>query len=458
MTIGPEPKPIRTGATLHTVCITEGPLSTYKLFARVYGGKSDQDINVHNVHTVTKLKMVSLYNFMLESFKHKGHCVVMDSAYMGDAMCQVGREEWGINMVGTCQTDRTGAGALGKLAVKAKEIVIGCHECLLYQHNTKPLLYCVWGDNNFVKTLSNFHSPVILRGGMRRKTRNRQTNRREREKSDVDCSEQQKDYCNTYHKIDKGNGFEAKYDLSIESHLHGWPPKLAARFFNMNINNTNKVFVFLYMKYHPGQVVMPVREGIHNLTHSLLQKGDDMRQRKCGPPPSATKDITTSSSQEGRKVRTDSVRQSYIPDVGAHGTGAVHARVPQPIDYSSPRGRHYQQCAFSRRRLLHPWRVHQPVPMLVRGLDNKGSGPRCQYKKCLGFEQDAVTRVSFKTIYRCEECSMNKNTDVWLCHTTKKLNGQQTIVSCHLKYHTEMCFETTDSATESAVDSELTEE
>jgi hypothetical protein len=63
--------------------------------------------------------MVSLYNFMLESFKHKGRCVVMDSAYMGDAICQVGLEEWGINMVGTCQTDWCAA------AVKAKETVIG---------------------------------------------------------------------------------------------------------------------------------------------------------------------------------------------------------------------------------------------------------------------------------------------------------------------------------------------
>ena len=105
MTIGPEPKPIRTGATLHTVCVTHGPLSTYKLFARVYGGKYDQDIDRHNKNTVTKLKMVSLYDFMLDPFKHNGHCVVMDSAYMSDAMCQVGREEWKINMVGTCQTD-----------------------------------------------------------------------------------------------------------------------------------------------------------------------------------------------------------------------------------------------------------------------------------------------------------------------------------------------------------------
>ena len=96
--------------------------------------------------------------------------------------------------------------------------------------------------------------------------------------------------------------------------------------------------------------------------------------------------------------------------------------------------------------------------MLVRGLDGKGSGPRCQYKKCPGFDQETDRRVAFKTVYRCEECSMNRNTDLWLCHTTKKLNGIQTVVSCHLKYHSEMCFETTSSATGSSVASELTEE
>jgi hypothetical protein len=42
-----------TGATLHTVCVTNGPLRTYKLFARTYGGKGDEDINRHHKHTVT---------------------------------------------------------------------------------------------------------------------------------------------------------------------------------------------------------------------------------------------------------------------------------------------------------------------------------------------------------------------------------------------------------------------
>ena len=163
-----------------------------------------------------------------------------------------------------------------KAAVKAKAVLNGSHESLMYQHNTKPLLYTVWGDNNFVKTLSNFHSPVVVRGGMKRKKRNRSTKRRDREFSDVDCPIQQKDYCETYHLIDKGNGAEAKYDLSTESHLHGWSPKLAARYFNMNINNAYKIHCYLFKKHHPTKVVMPLKECIHNLTHSLLQRGDPM--------------------------------------------------------------------------------------------------------------------------------------------------------------------------------------
>ena len=106
----------------------------------------------------------------------------------------------------------------------------------------------------------------------------------------------------------------------------------------MNINNTNKLFCYLYKRFHPVQVVPKLKLGIHNLTHSLLQRGDDIQLRKCGSSPSATKDINTSSSQEGRKVRSDSVRQPYIQQ-HAHGTGAVHPGISgQPIDQTSPRG------------------------------------------------------------------------------------------------------------------------
>ena len=73
------------------------------------------NLNVHNQHTVTRLKMVSLYDSMLKAFKYKGHFAIIDSAYMGDVMSLVGQEYWGVNMVRTCQTDRVAPVPWGRL-------------------------------------------------------------------------------------------------------------------------------------------------------------------------------------------------------------------------------------------------------------------------------------------------------------------------------------------------------
>ncbi|MGK3756585.1 MAG: hypothetical protein ACI8RD_008899 [Bacillariaceae sp.] len=136
------------------------------LHTRVYGGEGDDDINRRNEYTATHLKTASLFDFMLESFKGKGHSVVMDTAYISDAMCLVGLYVWLFNFLGTVISNRTGAGTLGKAACLANEIVIGGHDSLLFQHNTHPLMYAVWGDNNFVRTLSNFHSPIVVPNGI----------------------------------------------------------------------------------------------------------------------------------------------------------------------------------------------------------------------------------------------------------------------------------------------------
>ena len=72
-------KPIRTGATLHTLCITHGPLATFKLYARMYGGAKDDDLDgIHN-HTSTLQKWVNQYDLILEPIKGEGRCVTMDS-------------------------------------------------------------------------------------------------------------------------------------------------------------------------------------------------------------------------------------------------------------------------------------------------------------------------------------------------------------------------------------------
>ena len=91
--MGPEPKPIRTVAMLHSLCVTFGLLRTYKLHVRTYGGKYDDDLGHTTVHTGTIQKWVNLLDEMLGDFKGKGHYVTMDLAYVEDISAQVGREE-----------------------------------------------------------------------------------------------------------------------------------------------------------------------------------------------------------------------------------------------------------------------------------------------------------------------------------------------------------------------------
>jgi hypothetical protein len=62
-----------------------------------------------NKNTITTQKWVNLLSLMLNNFKNNGHCVTMDSAYMGDIMAMIGRNVWHINLVDTLQANRTGA-------------------------------------------------------------------------------------------------------------------------------------------------------------------------------------------------------------------------------------------------------------------------------------------------------------------------------------------------------------
>jgi hypothetical protein len=50
ITQGPNPKPVRMGATMHTICVTDGPLATYNLNACMFGGKTDKDLQHGHVN------------------------------------------------------------------------------------------------------------------------------------------------------------------------------------------------------------------------------------------------------------------------------------------------------------------------------------------------------------------------------------------------------------------------
>ena len=60
-TIGPNPKPICIGATLHSLAITRGKLQFYKLYAQTYGGKDDGDLQGRHSHTAGVSKSLLIY-------------------------------------------------------------------------------------------------------------------------------------------------------------------------------------------------------------------------------------------------------------------------------------------------------------------------------------------------------------------------------------------------------------
>jgi hypothetical protein len=86
----------------------------------------------------------------------------------------------------------------------------------------------MWSDNALVKSLSNFHGPEIFKAMMGVMQKQRDSNgKQERHRTEVPCLAQPKDYCETFHLIDKGNGAEAYYGLGGKSRLHNWLPKLS---------------------------------------------------------------------------------------------------------------------------------------------------------------------------------------------------------------------------------------
>lgn len=114
---------------------------------------------------------MNLFDVILEPFKGNRHCVVADSAYMGDNMALIiGCYEWKLNMVGTTQANQVGA--VVKEVINA-EITRNTYNCIFWQHNKEPLTLVAWLDNNMVITVSNFHCAEILTGesGVYRKKR-----------------------------------------------------------------------------------------------------------------------------------------------------------------------------------------------------------------------------------------------------------------------------------------------
>jgi hypothetical protein len=111
-----------------------------------------------------------------------------------------------------------------------------------------------------------------------------------------------------------------------------------------------------------------MKDCINNLTHSLLQQGDEIRQRSYGAPPLPTKDLTTTSSGDSRATRADARNQPFMSPTASYGSGAIHDDTPQtPGSTLTPMDMYNKEVRFNRRKRDYVSRLHQPMPMLVSG-------------------------------------------------------------------------------------------
>ena len=260
--------------------------------------------------------------------------------------------------------------------------------------------------------MSNYHSPAFLNvgEGMRRRKKDK-SGTRERHQSEVKCPEQNKDYSNTFGKIDSSNMKEQMYDLKFESKKHNWLPKLVFRIFGVNSQNAYAYYRRLVDLYTPLRVAQDRRSCMHRWTHYLLQRGNDVRVRRAEHA-SVKVDLTTViGTGQGRRRRSDA---------------RVGRDIAASLDITNIR-------QFEEKIRKHsPWRHHQSVPYHKPG--------RCKFEHCPGFAVgEADPPRAYDTFYYCEQCSAAAGKIMYFCNGLKgKKQGtarEWNLCLCHASHH-----------------------
>ena len=228
--------------------MAHGNLASYKLFARCYGGKPDNDLtNTYYENAVSDQKWINLYEMMLNPFKGKGYYVTCGSVYMGNIItAQVSHKEWKINMVIIIQLDQLGS----DIELVCDAMKKRMYDTIIWQHKELDLCVAACADDAVVKTLSNFYCTIVINQGIQQQGLSKYS-KRMKDPAPVDCSEQMIAYSETFHLIGKGNSVESRYIMDLgASKIHGMTHKLLLRLINMTLNNVHKIYVSLDKRHH----------------------------------------------------------------------------------------------------------------------------------------------------------------------------------------------------------------
>ena len=249
--------------------------------------------------------------------------------------------------------------------------------------------------------------------GLLRKKRD-SDGKRERTQSEVPCPVQNKAYSETFHLIDKGNGAEAKYDMGGHSKTHNWAPKLTMRYFNMNFNNSMKIYNVLTAEHTPHRRTLFMPDCISELSHALMQHGKDMRVR-APDHPDHKRDIKNAfDTGSGQKIRSDAK--------GFVSCSRNPVRPPAKLK------------TLNNLQRKATWRIHQSKVIETRG--------KCAWMGCPGIKESKRKGVKrprpYDTYMQCEECSARHGKTMRFCNNIKS----GTLVHCHEEYHNKYCNKT----------------
>jgi hypothetical protein len=232
---------------------------------------------------------------------------------------------------------------------------------------------------------------------------------REQEQKEVSCPVQQRDYSETFHLIDKGNGKESKYDMGGQTKGHNWAPKLCMRFWNFGLGNAHTMYEALITEHTADRRYLDMEECVMILAHSLMQRGEPMR-RQLAEHPKYSRDLESIFDYgTGRRTRTDAKGVAVAArSRGQPGRAAANQRMRE----------------LRRKQKKSKWRMHQSLAHTSRG--------HCCYQFCPGINESyADIPRTYRTSMRCEECSAATGKNIYLCNDAKK--GKP--VLCHVEYH-----------------------
>ena len=105
---------------------------------------------------------------------------------------------------------------------------------------------------------------------------------------------------------------------------HNWSPKIQIRYFNMNFNNAFKIYGNLCKRYISNHRPLDMQEGVSELSHELMQRGETMRSYQTEHPMNSRDLTNVFDFGTGRKICTDA--HGDVAQKGQSLTGAMVQR------------------------------------------------------------------------------------------------------------------------------------